>query len=93
MYNVRVFPLLHAYAEAERRRRFGCNPLTAPLAKGGWSAPPSGRDTPWKDPVPSVQEAGWAAGPVTTGTENPRTVYRLRYAGRRVCMYVCMRTL
>ena len=37
--------------------------------------------TPWKDPVPIVQEAGWAPGPVWTGAENlaltgfdPRTV-------------------
>ena len=26
--------------------------------------------TPGKDPVPIVQEAGWAPGPVWTGTEN-----------------------
>jgi hypothetical protein len=26
--------------------------------------------TPGKDPVPIVQEAGWAAGPVGTGAEN-----------------------
>jgi hypothetical protein len=26
--------------------------------------------TPRKDPVPIVQEAGWASGPVWTGTEN-----------------------
>ena len=25
---------------------------------------------PLKDPVPIVQEAGWATGPVWTGTEN-----------------------
>jgi len=37
--------------------------------------------TPGKDPVPIVQEAGWAPGPVWTGAENlvptgfdPRTV-------------------
>jgi hypothetical protein len=27
--------------------------------------------TPWKDPVPTVQEAGWAPGPVWTGAEIP----------------------
>ena len=27
---------------------------------GGWSMPRSGRFTPWKDLVLSVQEAGWA---------------------------------
>jgi hypothetical protein len=26
--------------------------------------------TSWKDPVPIVQEAGWAPGPVWTGAEN-----------------------
>jgi len=26
--------------------------------------------TPGKDPVPIVQEAGWARGPVSTGVEN-----------------------
>ena len=49
--------------------------------------------TPGKDPVPIVQEAGWASGPVWTGAENltppgfdPQTVqpvaqslYRLSY--------------
>jgi len=37
--------------------------------------------TPGKDPVPIVQEVGWAPGPVRTGAENlassefdPRTV-------------------
>ena len=25
---------------------------------------------PWKDPVPIVQEAGWAPGPVWTSAEN-----------------------
>jgi len=37
----------------------------------GWSTPRPGRFTPWKDPVPIVQEAGWASGPVWTGAENP----------------------
>ena len=49
--------------------------------------------TPRKDPVPNVQEAGWAPGPVWTGAENLATtgirspdrparsqsLYRLRY--------------
>jgi hypothetical protein len=34
--------------------------------RGGWSAPRSGRFTLGKDPVPIVQEAGWAPGPVWT---------------------------
>jgi hypothetical protein len=38
--------------------------------RGGWSAPRPGRFTPWKDPVPIVQEAGWAPGPVWMGAKN-----------------------
>jgi hypothetical protein len=48
-----------------------------------------------KDPVPIVQEAGWASGPVWTGSENlaptgvrstdrparSESLYRLRYPG------------
>jgi hypothetical protein len=37
---------------------------------GGWSAPRSGRFTPRKDPVPIVQEAGWAPGPVWKFAKN-----------------------
>ena len=50
---------------------------------------------PGKDPVPIVQEAGWALGPVWTGAENlvptgirspdrparSESLYRLRYPG------------
>ena len=63
---------------------------------GGWSAPRPGRFTPTKDPVPFVQEAGWAPGPVWTGAENlastgirspgrparSESLYRLSYRGR-----------
>ena len=37
---------------------------------GGWSTPRPGRFTPGNDPVPIVQEAGWAPGPVWIGAEN-----------------------
>jgi hypothetical protein len=40
------------------------------LGGGRWSAPRPSRFTPGKDPVPIVQEAGWAPGPVWTGAEN-----------------------
>jgi len=54
--------------------------------------------TPEKDPVPIVQEAGWAPGPVCTGAENlalagirspdrsacNQSLYRLSYPGPRV---------
>ena len=40
--------------------------------RSGWgvSVTPRPLFTPGKDPVPIVQEAGWAAGPVWTGAEN-----------------------
>jgi hypothetical protein len=38
--------------------------------RGGWSAPHLGRFTPGKDPVPIVQKAGWASGPVWTCAKN-----------------------
>ena len=64
---------------------------------GGWSTPRHGRFTPRKDPVPIVQEAGWAPGPVWTGAENlaptgirspdrparSESLYRLSYPGPR----------
>ena len=57
--------------------------------------------TPGKDPVPLVQEAGWASGPVWTGAENlaptgirspdrlaPRqSLYRLRYLAHKNVNY------
>ena len=57
-------------------------PSTSAVDRGGWSASRPGRFTPGKDPVPIVQVAGWAPGPVWTGAENlapppgfdPRTV-------------------
>ena len=56
--------------------------------------------TPGKDPVPIVQEAGWASGPVWTGAENlapagsrspdrpahRQSLYRLRYPARQHCV-------
>jgi hypothetical protein len=47
-----------------------CFFLTTALEGGGWSAPRPGRSTPGKDPVPIVQEAGWAPGPVWTFAKN-----------------------
>jgi len=38
--------------------------LTLTLGGGGWSTPCPGQFTPEKNPVPIVQEAGWAPGPV-----------------------------
>ena len=62
----------------------------------GWVLTPRpGRFTPVKDPVPIVQEAGWAPGPVWTGVGNYaptgirspdrpnliESLYRLSYPG------------
>ena len=61
----------------------------------GWSTPRPGRFTAGKDPVPIVQEAEWARGPVWTGAENlastgirspdrparSESLYRLSYPG------------
>ena len=50
---------------------FSCTlPSTSALDGGGWSTPRPGRFTLMKDPLPIVQEAGWAPGPVWTGAEN-----------------------
>ena len=68
---------------------------TSALDEGGWSTPRPGRFTPGKDPVPIVQEVGWAPGPVWTvakispppGFDPPtyparsESLYRLRYPG------------
>jgi len=59
---------------------------------------PAAPYTPGKDPVPIVQEAGWASGPVWTGAENLATtgirypdrpvrrqsLYRLSYCGPQI---------
>ena len=44
--------------------------MTTALEGGEGSASRPGRFYPGKDPVPVVQEAGWASGPVLTGAEN-----------------------
>ena len=70
-------------------------PSTSALDGVGWSTPRPGRFTPWKDPVPVVQEARWAPGPAWTGAESlavtgirspgrparSESQYRLSYAG------------
>jgi hypothetical protein len=69
--------------------------LTSALEVGEWSAPRPDRFTPGKDPVPIVQEAGWAPGPVWAGAKNlastgirspdrparSQSPYRLSYRG------------
>ena len=45
-------------------------PSTSELEGGDWSTPRPGSFTLRTDPVPTVQEAGWAAGPGWTGAKN-----------------------
>ena len=73
--------------------------MTTALDGGEGSVPRLGRFSPGKDPVPVVQEAGWAPGPVWTGAENlaptgirspdrptrGQSLYRLRYLQPLVC--------
>jgi len=44
--------------------------MTSALDGNRWSTLRPGRLYPGKDPVPIVQEAGWAPGPVWIGAEN-----------------------
>jgi hypothetical protein len=44
--------------------------LTSALDEGGWSTPRPGRFIPGKDPVPIVQEVGWAPGLLWMSVEN-----------------------
>jgi hypothetical protein len=67
--------------------------MTTALEVEGVSVTPQPLFTPGKDPVPIVQEARWAPGPVWTGAENlaptgirspdhparSLSLYRLRY--------------
>ena len=92
---VKVLPITgHEGAEGEQRYS---PTLSRPrhLDGGGWSAPRLGCFTPGKDPVPIVQEAGWAPEPVWMGSENlspsgirspdrparSESLYRLSYPG------------
>jgi hypothetical protein len=55
----------------EREQRYSSTTfLISALDEGGWSTPRPGRFTPRNDSVPTVQEAGWAPGPVSTGEES-----------------------
>ena len=55
----------------EYKPTMGCDAERKKKLEGGeGSASRPGRFTLGKDPVPIVQEAGWASGPVSTGAEN-----------------------
>jgi hypothetical protein len=56
---------------------------------GGWSAPCPGCFTSGKDPVPIVQEAGWAPGPVWTCAKNltPTGIWSVDCPARSQSLY------
>lgn len=74
----------HVYASTEGRRLYSFNPFanSAPEWGGGlWSAKTPDRFTPEKEPVPTLQEAGWDSGSDQTGMENsPPPEFDLRTA-------------
>ena len=93
---IKVTPL-HAYTGKVGRRRYSCNSFwTSALEWGGWQHHAPASLPPGKDPVPIVQEAGWASGTVWTGTESfspsgiqtpdrearSESLYRLSYPGQ-----------
>jgi len=76
--------------------------LTTALDEG-WSTPSFGRFTPGKEPIPIVQEAGWAPMLVCTAAENliftgspdrlarSESLYRLSHPGPRFSHMCCAR--
>ena len=64
----KIYPRRSHEGPEEEQRCSSTLSLTSTL--GGWSKPRLGRFTLGKDPVPIVQEAGWAPGPVWTGVKN-----------------------
>ena len=56
--------------KAQRGSKNSTLSLTSALDCGGRSTPRPDRFNPGKDPVPIVQGAGWAPGPVWKGAEN-----------------------
>jgi len=63
--------------------------MTAALEGGVWSAACPGRTLPpGKDPVPIVQETGWAPGPVwTDGKSRPHQDSILDHPARSQSLY------
>jgi hypothetical protein len=57
---------------------------TSALDMGEGLASRPGRFTPGKDPVPIVQKAKWALGPVWTGAENLAPT-EIRFPDRPAC--------
>jgi hypothetical protein len=77
------------HEDPEEQRYSSTLSLTSSLDKERWSTPSSGRFILWEDPVPTVQEAGWAPERVQkisppTGFRSPdlkflsKSLYQLR---------------
>jgi len=78
--------------------------MTAALEGGEWSATRPGRTLPpGKEPVPILQEAGWAPGPVWTGGKSrphrdsipnrparSQSIYRLSYWAHQHLLHACL---
>jgi hypothetical protein len=57
--------------QAKRGGGGSSHPFATPaLEVAGWLAPRPSCFTPWKDPIPIVQKAGWAPWSFSTGKEN-----------------------
>ena len=94
---------------AQRGSRGIALPFLDHGTKRGWgvSVTPRPLFTPGKDPVPIVQEAGWAPGPVWTGVENlaptgiqspdrpahSQSLYCLRYPVHNNYILLCQNTI
>ena len=64
---VKVKSTLEEATKAQELSEVELYPLTSALNAGGWSTPHASRFTPQNDPVPIVQDTGWAPEPVWTG--------------------------
>jgi hypothetical protein len=78
--------------------------MTSALEEGGGQREAPATFTPGKEPVPIVQEAGWAPGPVWIGAENLATIgiryldlparseslYRLSYPGPQLFLLLLL---
>jgi hypothetical protein len=101
--NVYQVGRFHLFYRPRRPLRSSSTPFLDHGTRRGWgvSVTPWPLPTPWKDPVPIVQEAGWAAGPAWTGAENLAST-RVRstvqpiasrytdWATRPTCIYIYM---
>jgi hypothetical protein len=90
---IRKFHLRIGHEGQAEQRYSSTLSLTSALHGDGWLKPRRGRFTPGKNPVPIVQVAGWAPGPVWTGAENldPTGIPSPDRPVRSVCWYTAQR--